>query len=55
MDKRQGKGTYYLSDFRKKNLKLIEDSLKKQKSFSKEEMLAQYQRNHKQITEEKNS
>ena len=55
MDIRQKTGTYHLSDTRKKNLRLVEESLKKQKAFSREEMIAQYQRNHKQSTAEKKS
>ena len=55
MDIRRKTGTYYLSDTRKKNLRLVEESLKKQKPFSREEMIAQYQRNHKYSTAEMKS
>ncbi|MBR3030581.1 MAG: hypothetical protein IKH93_05475 [Bacteroidales bacterium] len=38
---------YYLNDFHLKNSELSEESLKNQKPFSREEMIAQYQKNLK--------
>lgn len=40
--------------FLQKNLELVQESLRKQKPASREEMIAQYQRNHKQSMEERN-
>lgn len=42
-----------VDEFLEKNSKVVQESLKKQKSFSREEMIAQFQRNHKASMQER--